>query len=200
MITPHLKTQIFLLLFFASHLALASTPSLPDVVFIIMDDMNGYGVLNQYPVVQMPYVEKFKRESVNFTLAACASPVCTPSRASFMSGLYPHETGAYLNGCDPWRGGSILTNTEAIPECFKRIGCETFGRGKIFHAQLAEGRQEAMFGNRPIYQGGFGPFAEEDFWSGGGRFNSIKPWTGPDSDFPDVMNADAAIEFLRAEV
>lgn len=56
-----------------------------------------------------------------------------------------------------------------------------------------------MWDNRPIYKGGFGPFPSEEFWDGGSRFNSIKPWGGPDSDFPDVLNADAAIEFLNQD-
>ena len=120
--------------------AMAVSAPRPNVVFIMMDDMNGYGALEQYPVLKMPHLDRLRAESINFRLAVCASPVCTPSRASFMSGLYPHHTGAYLNGCDPWRTSPRLQSIESLPECFKRNGYETWGRGKIFHAQLEPGR------------------------------------------------------------
>ncbi|MEZ5038739.1 MAG: sulfatase [Saprospiraceae bacterium] len=169
-----------------------------NVLFLTVDDMNGWNTRNEYPAVKMPYFDKFKKEACNFTKNICPAPVCVPSRAAFFSGIAPHKTGAYYNGCDPWRRSELLRQAETIPECFKRNGYETFGRGKIFHAQLEEGREEAMFDNRPIYKGGFGPFAEREDWVGGkGQFQSVKAWEGPDSDFPDVKNADAAIEFLQ---
>ena len=130
----------------------------PNVLFITVDDMNGWGVKNQYPLVKMPYFDKLKSESFNFTKTICPSPVCVPSRAAFFSGVAPHRSGAYYNGCDPWQRSEILKTVETMPECFKRNGYTTFGRGKIFHAQMTEGREEAMFDNRPIYKGGFGPF------------------------------------------
>ncbi|MEM9719829.1 MAG: sulfatase [Bacteroidota bacterium] len=175
-------------------------PNQPNVLFITVDDMNGWGPKNAYPAVRMPHFEKLKRESLNFTQAICPAPVCVPSRAAFFSGISPYKTGAYHNGSDPWRRSDLLQRVESIPECFKRNGYETFGRGKIFHAKLSEGREEAMFDNRPIYKGGFGPFAEETYWVGGkGKFQSVFPWEGPDTDFPDVKNANATIEFLKKD-
>ncbi|MCC4211282.1 sulfatase [Leeuwenhoekiella parthenopeia] len=170
----------------------------PNVLFINVDDMNGWGPKDLYKEVRTPYLDKLRDQSVNFTNAVCASPVCVPSRAAFFSGVAPHKTGVYYNGSDPWRRSDILAKVESMPECFKRNGYETFGRGKIFHSKLQDGREEAMFDNRPIYKGGFGPFAEEGFWVGGkSQFQSVKAWEGPDSDFPDVNNSDAAIEFLQ---
>lgn len=172
----------------------------PNVLFITVDDMNSWGVKDYYPQVKMPYFQKLRSQAVNFTNATCPAPVCVPSRAAFFSGVASYRTGAYYNGCDPWRRSDILRTVETIPECFKRNNYTTFGRGKIFHAQLEEGREAAMFDNRPIFKGGFGPFGPEESWVGGrGKFQSVYAWEGPDTDFPDVVNADAAIEFLQAE-
>ncbi len=157
----------------------------PNVIMICVDDMNGYGLLDQYAPIKMPYFEKLKKQSVVFTNSYCASPVSSPSRAAFFSGMYPHNTGNYRNGATSWVESEVLTTVEALPEYFKRNGYETWGRGKIFHAPIPKEREEAMFDNRPIYQGGFGPFpSAENF---------------PDQDFPDVINGDAAVEFLRAD-
>ena len=41
------------------------------------------------PYVQTPTIDGLVREGVAFTNAYCQSPICTPSRASFMTGLYP---------------------------------------------------------------------------------------------------------------
>lgn len=188
-------------LFWAFHpLELVQKPiQHPNVIMIVVDDMNGYSTRDRYPLVKMPYLDRFRTQAVNFVNATCNSPVCSPSRASFFSGLYPHKTGAYFNGSAPWNNSEILQETQTIPEWFKENGYTTWGRGKIFHGQLSEDRRNAMWDNRPIYKGGFGPFPEKEYQVGGNRFRSIKAWEDPDSDFPDVKNADAAIEFLNKE-
>lgn len=171
-----------------------------NVIFIVVDDMNDYGFYNTYPGVKMPYLDAYKKTALIFDKAYCPSPVCCPSRSSFYSGLYPHTTGAYYNGHDGWRKSSILKNVETIPECFKRNDYITFGRGKLFHAVVPEERDSAMWDNYPVYRGGFKPFPEpEDQQFEGNRFFAYKAWKGPDSDFPDIINTDAAIEFLQQD-
>lgn len=166
----------------------------PNVLFLIVDDMNDYGFFNTVPQVQTPYLDRFKTTALTFELAYCGAPVCTPSRASVFSGLYPHNTGAYFNDCDPWNTSEELKNCETLTELFKRNGYETFGRGKLYHAKLAPGRLEKNFDNRPLYGGGFGPFPDKEHQIKG-KFWGIQAF--PDSIFPDVKNADATIEFLQ---
>ncbi|MCA9014213.1 MAG: sulfatase-like hydrolase/transferase [Planctomycetaceae bacterium] len=50
--------------------------------------------------VQTPVVDSLVAEGVAFTQAYCQSPICTPSRASFMSGLYPSRLHNTRNGND----------------------------------------------------------------------------------------------------
>jgi len=170
----------------------------PNVLMLIVDDMNDYGFYKTYPGVKTPSIDKFRESAITFRKAYCASPVCGPSRAAVFSGLYPHTTGSYLNSSDPWRQG-ILVDTETLPELFKRSGYKTWGRGKLYHAKMAEGREEKNWDNRPLYGGGFGPFHPEEDRIEGDRFWGNTPWTGPDEDFPDVKNTDAAIEYLRQD-
>lgn len=189
--------RIFFLTFL--YLPFLASAQKPNVLFITVDDMNGWGIKKEYPLAKTPYLDKLAAQSVNFTKAVCASPVCTPSRAAFFSGMYPHKTGAYYNGGQHYGEQSTLKNIELLPELFKRNGYETFGRGKIFHEEVGKEREEAMFNNRPIYKGGFGPFGKEETWVGPGNFQSVQAWEGPDSDFPDVLNADATIQFLNQD-
>lgn len=173
--------------------AMASTNKRPNVLMIIADDMNDYGFYGTFPEVKIPYLSTFKKTAVTFEKAYCASPACVPSRAAVFSGLYPHNTGAYHNGSNPWRKVPF-TKIEAMPECFKRNGYTTFGCGKLFHSQPERKRKKAMWDNE-VWGGGFGPFPSREnqlkgkFWGCEGLED--------DDIFPDVKNAEAAIEFLE---
>lgn len=176
---------------------LAGKDARPNVVFVIADDLNDLAFRKNYSITQTPHIDDFRDTAVTFYNAYCAAPVCEPSRAAVFSGLYPHHTGSYLNASDPWRK-SPLDQVEALPELFKRGGYTTFGRGKLFHAKLNSGREEEMWDNRPLFGGGFGPFPRDEDQIEG-NFWGVTEWEGPDSDFPDVVNVDAAVEFLGQE-
>ena len=70
----------------------------------VADDL-GYGDLSAYghPTTQDPYLSQLATESLVMTDFYAASPVCSPSRASMLTGLYPTSTGM-------WPGGNV-TNT-----------------------------------------------------------------------------------------
>lgn len=171
----------------------------PNVIFVVLDDMNDYSITGQENLI-VPNITKLRESSVTFLNANCPAPLCMPSRASFFTGVYPHHSGVYANGGDPWNKSEVLKQSETLPELFRRNGYYTFGRGKIYHAKLESGRIERNFDNRPIFEGGFGPFPDEQH-----RVLSTKDvfpqfWgvqAFPDSLFPDVINTDAVIDFLK---
>jgi len=70
----------------------------PNLLFILTDEqqpatMAAYG--NQ--VIQTPNLNTLARESFVFDKAYCTSPICTASRSSIMTGLYPHANGCIEN-------------------------------------------------------------------------------------------------------
>jgi arylsulfatase A-like enzyme len=175
----------------------------PNVVVIIADDLNGYGFYGGYEGTRVPAMDRLKESAVTFEHAYTAAPVCGPSRAAFFSGLYPHSTGAYRSDADPWN--KTLAVIESLPELFKRSGYTTIGAGKLFHDRLAPEREKALWDN-DVFHGGLGPFpptkdiirgSDETPGSGSGRSWGVSEWTGPDEDFPDVVNANSSIEFLQ---
>jgi len=173
----------------------ASGARRPNVLMIIADDMNDYGSHGAFPRIKMPYLREFKQTAVTFDRAYCAAPACVPSRAAVFSGLYPHNTGSYRNGSDPWRKPPF-TNIEAMTECFKRAGYITFGRGKLFHSKPEPERRKAMWDN-DVWGGGFGPFPTEKNQLKG-KFWGCEAMED-DSVLPDVKNAEAAIKFLHQD-
>lgn len=68
----------------------------PNVLIFMPDQQNGATVLPGSPVIK-PNMDRFLGEAVAFNSAYCPAPHCCPSRASFMSGLYPSEHGVYNN-------------------------------------------------------------------------------------------------------
>ena len=52
-------------------------------------------------IARTPNIDAFAKTAVRFSNAYCANPVCTPSRASILTGLHTHNHGTWNNGT-PW--------------------------------------------------------------------------------------------------
>jgi len=101
----------------ALHKAMASAAapagSKPNFVFIFTDDQ-GYADLGCFgsTTIKTPNVDKMAAEGIKFT-DFHAAPVCTPSRASLMTGSYPQRNGMGCPGGGdvlfPGRLGDIMT-------------------------------------------------------------------------------------------
>ena len=103
----------------------------PNVLFIVCDDLNTHVGPSGYGQIQTPSLDSLAASSMTFRRAYCQYPVCGPSRASFLSGLYPETTGVLSNTVDirESRPGSV-----SMPERFKTNGYWTGSVGKIFHS------------------------------------------------------------------
>ncbi|MGZ4988350.1 MAG: sulfatase-like hydrolase/transferase [Limisphaerales bacterium] len=68
----------------------ANGASRPNIVFILTDDM-GYGDVGCYggKFVPTPNIDRLAMEGTRFTQFYVASPVCSPSRTGFLTGMYP---------------------------------------------------------------------------------------------------------------
>lgn len=67
--------------------------SAPNVVIIVADDL-GYGDLSCFGSdFATPHLDRLGRSGVRFSDWHSSSPVCSPSRASLLSGRFPHEAG-----------------------------------------------------------------------------------------------------------
>lgn len=58
-----------------------------------------------YPFVNTPHLDRLASEGTAFTHAYCQNPVCTPSRASFLTGMYPIRTNMITSGCESYPAG-----------------------------------------------------------------------------------------------
>lgn len=70
----------------------------PNIVFIVADQWRAqaFGFAGD-PNVKTPNFDRFERECVNFTQAVSGQPVCTPARASLLTGQRPLTHGLFIN-------------------------------------------------------------------------------------------------------
>lgn len=114
-----------------------SAPTSPDVLFIMVDDLNDWvGFLEGHPQALTPNLDRLAERGMVFANAQTAAPLCNPSRTAIMTGLRPATTGVYTNdgpGQD-WRELEMLEGKPTLPRYFRDAGYATFGAGKLFHA------------------------------------------------------------------
>jgi len=169
----------------------AKLPAKPNVLLIVIDDLNDYlSLLANYPGVKTPNLDRFSKTAMTFTRAYCAGPICNPSRTAFISGIAPYHSGIYDNG-DRLMSSQTVVDSVLLPEQFKRAGYHTMWNGKFFHTDPAKPRLQAMWDDAEGGRGNYGPQVKNDpipkSVERPGMF-SYEAWDGPDTDFPDVKN------------
>ena len=135
-----------------------------NVLFIISDDLT-YTALSCYgnEVCQTPNIDRLARRGVRFTRAFCQGTYCGPSRASFMSGYYPHATGV-LGYKNP---RAQIGDRQTWSQLFKDNGYYAARVSKIYHMGVPGGIEKGDHGAD-----------DERSWTE--RFNSKGPeWRAP---------------------
>lgn len=103
----------------------------PDIVFIIVDDLNDWiGCLGGHPDAKSPNIDALAAEGMLFAQGYCNSPQCRPSRTSLMTGVYPFKTGTYFNA--RFREETNV-KTPTLQQFFMGSGYRVASGGKVFH-------------------------------------------------------------------
>ena len=170
-------------------------PHPPNVLLIAVDDLNDWvGALGGHPQARTPHLDQLASSGRLFTNAHCQAPVCTPSRASLFTGLYPSSNGMYF--LQPALSKvEALAKRETLIERFAEAGYSTLGVGKLYHGGGEAGYFQTYGGGF----GGFGPYPDEKISHPIGH--PLWDWGAyPESDgeMPEHAVADWAIERLLA--
>ena len=104
----------------------------PNVLLILNDDM-GYSDIGCYGgEIDTPNLDRLARNGLRFT-QFYNSPRCSPSRASLLTGLYPHQTGigilTYPTGPEGY-AGDLNRNCVTIAEVLREHDYRTYLSGK----------------------------------------------------------------------
>ncbi len=125
-----------------SLLSIPGTGQRPNVLLIISDDLNTQ--IGPYMEIRhhTPNLDRLAREGIRFTRAYCQYPVCGPSRASLMSGLYCETNGVLSNDDRPGSYRKVtpeLSNHPSLAGFFREQGYYTARVSKIYHMGVPGG-------------------------------------------------------------
>ena len=175
-----------LALFFFASLPLFAVKAPPHIILVMADDQ-GYGDCgyNGHPFVQTPHLDEMSKHSVVFDCFHASAPVCSPTRASVMTGRNPVRTNV------PNHGRYLRPQEITIAEALKSNGYLTahFGKWHIGSVQKES----------PTSPGGQG----FDHWLSGLNFFDLHPYLSRNGKFDQykgqgsVITMDHAIEHLK---
>jgi N-acetylglucosamine-6-sulfatase len=124
---------LLIAIFFSLNLLSQKTEKKPNFLFVLVDDQpyDAVGFSNRYPFLKTPNIDKLAKEGVNVKNFFVTQSICSPSRASFLTGTYPHIHGVNQNNkyVDPdW------TSYAPYSKHLQSSGYETAHIGKIHMA------------------------------------------------------------------
>lgn len=107
----------------------------PNFVFILVDDLafDALESSGRYPFLETPNINRLQREGASFENFFCTMSLSSPSRACFLTGVYPHIHGVTQNdrAVDPnWK------KYKPYPQILQETGYETAMVGKMHSAEL----------------------------------------------------------------
>lgn len=132
--------------------ASAGARARPNVILIVSDEHQAqacgcYGatvrtVTGGSPT---PHVDALAQEGVRFGSMYCASPLCAPSRAAYMTGMYPHTTTALHHKMQRMEAGlarfpGVRADIPGLGQYFRDAGYRTAAIGKMHvHGEQVDG-------------------------------------------------------------
>lgn len=132
----------------------------PNVLLITTDQQHYAALGSHSPALSTPNIDSLGEDGVTFGRAYCANPLCTPSRASLLTGQYPSSHGA-------WTLGTKLTeDATTLPLLLGEAGYSTFLIGKAHLQPLASTPDVPSIECQPILR-------DLDFWR-----DFTGPWYG----------------------
>ncbi|HCR31587.1 MAG TPA: acetylglucosamine-6-sulfatase, partial [Opitutae bacterium] len=157
---PLLRVLV-LLVSLASSLALRSQDR-PNILFIMSDDHTAQAVGVYATLLKdldpTPTIDSLAREGIVFDNAFCTNSICTPSRASIITGQYAHTNGVFD------LGGNITPENQTLPILMRQAGYQTAMIGK-WHL-----KQEPNFDYYKVLPGQ-GKYFDTEF-----RIQGDQPW------------------------
>ena len=202
--------RIFLLLALVSQSLVADSKTKPlNFVFILVDDL-GWADLNCFgsSFYDTPNCDQLAASGMKFTNAYAACPVCSPTRASIMTGRYPTRTGVtdYIGAA---AGKAWRRNTRLLPAVYTRQlelkeltlaevlsgqGYATFFAGKWHLGNEGFWPEDQGF---DVNQGGIqrgGPYGGKKYFS---PYGNPRLKDGPDGEhLPDRL-ASETVKFME---
>lgn len=204
-----IASALFAALLLSSGCPAAARP--PNVVFFLVDDL-GQRDLGCYgsTFYETPHIDRLAKDGARFTDAYAACPVCSPTRASLMTGQWPQRTGItdYIGA--PMKPESWKRNTKLLPapyadrlaldaptlaKAMKGAGYATFFAGKWHLGPEGWWPENQGFDINMGGHAGGGPYGGKGYFS---PYGNPRLSDGPEGEhLPDRL-AGETVKFIEA--
>ncbi len=172
----------------------------PNVLFLICDDLNCDIGCYGHPQVRTPNIDRLAARGVRFDRAYCQYPLCGPSRASFMTGLYPDQSLVKRNAIYI---REHVPNVNTMSQMFRDAGYFATRIGKIYHYNVPKhigtgGHDDPYSWDYTINPRGRDKAEEEKIFSlQPGSFGGTLSWLAADGTDAEQTDGIAATEAAR---
>jgi len=193
-----------------------AAPQHPNILFILADDL-GWRDLGCYgsPLYETPNIDRLAARGLRFTQAYAANPLCSPTRASILTGLHPARIGITAPVCHTLRERLTARPAKRAAPTQKTIPADSATRLRTSYVTLAEllkaaGYATGHFGKWHLGPEPFSPLqqgfdVDVPHWPGPGPTSYLAPWKSPAFKLPaqpgdhveDLMAAEA-VKFIQA--
>lgn len=188
------------LIFLSVWILPASAADRPNVLFLISDDLNCDIGCYGHPLARTPNIDRLASRGVRFEHAYCQYPLCGPSRASFMTGLYPDQTLVKRNTIYI---REHVPNVNTMSQMFRDAGYFATRIGKIYHYNVPKhigtsGHDDPYSWNYTINPRGRDKTDEDKIFSlRPGSFGAMLSWLAADGTDEEQTDGIAATEAER---
>lgn len=114
----------------------APAAGLPNIIIIMCDDL-GYGdtALTGHPAIKTPNIQTLREEGAFCTNYYAAANICSPSRASMLTGRMPYRLGVYSFIRDAEDYVHLDHSETTLPQVMKKVGyeCANIGKWHVSH-------------------------------------------------------------------
>lgn len=185
---PRWPLLLIIGLFKAEKIDNAAAADMPHIIFVMADDMGwGQTGYQNHPILKTPNIDAMAGNGLRFDRFYAGGPVCSPTRASMLTGRSHDRTGVLSHGY------ALRLQEKTISQALKDAGYVTGHFGK-WHLNGHRGPGAPIFADDPLSPGNFG----FDEWVSVSNFYDMNPLMSRSGNFEEFKGDSSEVAVAEA--